>query len=403
MKRRAAAAMILPACLLTLGSLTACSGLDANSESADPRPVHSPAETLRPAETNGSGTAGAGESRTGVVDPGWDAAAQEAEGVFLSLHEAETDLEFRAVDSDGTVLWSAQRPRVCSGFLVSDTADGPVAVLMDQQSGSNDSLKTRASGFDLHSGKKLWGPVEVPGPLLGSGLVFAGPPEDFIGAGGSRTALDPANGAELAVEHGDAPRILALLDGYLVLADGEELIGEDLEGRRLWTRPLAALGLTAAEARETPWEAVGGSHALIGSGGHQRTLIDLRSGKTVADGIYGAGFDSHSRTLVTSDSKLNGLDLDGTKRWDAPLDGDAELAAVGAGFVVTEAGAGGDADDEGTQTRSADDGRILDAAEEATESGDFGAPHHIADSGARLVGDPGSPLLIPPVDRSAKR
>ncbi|HJE76702.1 MAG TPA: PQQ-binding-like beta-propeller repeat protein, partial [Brevibacterium epidermidis] len=288
------------------------------------------------------------------------------------------------------------------GFLVSDSADGPVAVLMDQQSGSSGSLKTTASGFDLHTGENLWGPVEVPGPLLGSGLVFAGPPEDFIGAGGPRTALDPASGAELAVEDGDSPRVLALLDGHLVLADGEELIGEDVEGRRLWTRPLADLGLTAAEARETPWEAVGDSHALLGSGGGQHTLIDLRSGKTVASDIDGAGFDSRSRTLVTSDSKLHGFDLDGTKRWDAPLDGDAELSAVGAGLVITESDPGG-ADDDGMQTRSADDGQLLDAAEEAPESGDFGAPHHIADSGARLVGDPGSPLLIPPVDRSAKR
>ena len=397
MKRRAAAAMILPACLLALGSLTACSSIDADSESADPRPVHSPAETLRPAETNGSGATSAAESGAGAIDPGWDVAAQEADDVFLSLHEAESDLEFRAVDSDGTILWSAQRPRVCSGFLVSDSADGPVAVLMDQQSGSSGSLETTASGFDLHTGEKLWGPVEVPGPLLGSGLVFAGPPEDFIGTGGPRTALDPASGAELAVEGDESPRILALLNTHLVFADGEQLIGEDLDGRRLWTRPVADLGLTAPEARETPWEAVGNSHALIGGEGRQRTLIDLRSGDTVATGIDGAGIDSRSRTLVTSDEQLHGFDLDGTKRWDVPLDGDDELTAVGAGLVVTESGAQ-DAG-EATQARSAENGQPLDTAEELPFYGEFGAPHHIAETGARLVGDPASPLLIPAAER----
>src|SRR5699024_8216674 len=100
-----------------------------------------------------------------------------------------------------------------------------------------------------------------------------------------RTALDPASGAELAVEDDDSPRVLALLDNHLVLANDEELIGEDLDGQRLWTRTAADLGLTAAEARETLWEAVGDSHALIGSGGQPRTLIDLRSGATVAAGI----------------------------------------------------------------------------------------------------------------------
>jgi hypothetical protein len=398
MPRRAHTAFALPACLLTLISLSACTGLDSAGESSDPQPVHSPAAALdgddRAADDSGA------DGGLSVVDPGWDVAAQESEGVFLSLHEADSDLEFRAVDSAGTILWSATRPRVCSGFLVSDSEDGPVAVLMDQQSDGNDTLDATASGFDLASGERLWGPVEVPGPLLGSGLVFAGPPEDFIGAGGPRTALDPASGAELAVEDDDSPRILALLDNHLVLADGEELIGEDLEGQRLWTRPAADLGLTAAEARETPWEAVGDSHALIGSGGGQRTLIDLDSGDTVAADIDSAGFDSRTRTLVTSGSKLHGFDLDGTKRWDASLDDDAELSAVGAGFVITESATEGD--DDGTQTRSADDGQILDT-EEAPETGDFGAPHHIDDSGARLVGDPASPLLIPAEDDAAKR
>ncbi|QUL79572.1 hypothetical protein [Brevibacterium sp. SMBL_HHYL_HB1] len=396
MPRRALTAFALPACLLTLVSLSACTGLDSTGESTDPRPVHSPAAALDADDRAADGPSADGGPD--VVDPGWDVAAQEAEGVFLSMHEADSDLEFRAVDSAGTILWSAERPRVCSGFLVSDSEDGPVAVLMDQQSAGSDTLDTTASGFDLATGEKLWGPVEVPGPLLGSGLVFAGPPEDFIGAGGPRTALDPASGAELAVEDDDSPRVLALLDNHLVRANGEELIGEDLDGQRLWTRPAADLGLTAAEARETPWEAVGDSHALIGSGGRSRTLIDLRSGVTVAADIDSAGFDSRSRTLVTSDSKLHGFDLDGTKRWDAPLDGDAELSAVGAGFVISDAAG----DDDGTQTRSADDGSLLEI-EQAPETGDFGAPHHIDDSGARLVGDPASPLLIPAEDAAAKR
>ena len=237
----------------------------------------------------------------------------------------------------------------------------------------------------------------MPGPLLGSGLVFAGPPEDFIGTGGPRTALDPASGAELAVEGDESPRILALLNTHLVFADGEQLIGEDLDGRRLWTRPVADIGLTAPEARETPWEAVGNSHALIGGEGRQRTLIDLRSGDTVATGIDGAGIDSRSRTLVTSDEQLHGFDLDGTKRWDVPLDGDDELTAVGAGLVVTESGAQ-DAG-EATQARSAENGQPLDTAEELPFYGEFGAPHHIAETGARLVGDPASPLLIPAAER----
>ena len=400
MTRPATAAMILPAFLLTLGTLTACSGLGASSDSSNPQPVHSPAETLDPAtsnKTHGSDSTGGQDSGPSAVDPGWDMAAQEADGVFLSLHETDSDLEFRAVDSDGTILWSAQRPRVCSGFLISDSADGPVAVLMDQQSESGNSLETTASGYDLRTGKKRWGPTEVPGPLLGSGLVFAGPPKDFIGTGGPRTALDPATGTELATEDDDSPRILALFDDHLILADDTKLIGEDLEGQRQWTQPIADLGLTADEAREPPWEAVGDTHALVGGRGHERTLIVLRSGDIIATDVDSAGFDSHSRTLVTSDSKLRAFDLDGTQQWEEPLEDEAELTAIDAGIVVTESGSGG-ADGSDTQVRAADDGRPLDADRELPEHHDFGAPHHIADSGARLVGDPASPLLVPPLD-----
>lgn len=394
MFRPAAGAMVLPACLLTLASLTACTGLDENSASTDPRPVHSPAETLDPPEKHTPSTTGTGDGKTGVVDPGWDMAAQEADGVFLSLHENGADLEFRAVDSAGTILWTALRPRVCSGFLVSESEAGPVAVLMDQQSGSNGSLATTASGFDLHTGRILWGPVEVPGPLLGSGLIFAGPPQDFIGEGGPRVALDPATGKRLATENEDSPQVITLLGSHLILADGERLIAQDLNGHRLWIRDAADLGVSADEARETPWEAIGGSHALLGSAGdRQRTLIDLRSGAAVASNIDSAGYDAGSHTLITADAQLHGFDLNGTKRWDAPLADDAELSAVGDGRIVTEAGTGNGPD--GTETRSASDGQTIDGAEHDPATRRFGAPHHIAETGARLFGDPDSPLLSP--------
>src|SRR5699024_12445799 len=135
MPRRAHTAFALPACLLTLTSLTAGAGLDSAGESSDPQPVHSPAAAL-----DGDARAADGSGADGglsVVDPGWDVAVQEAEGVFLSLHEADSDLEFRAVDSAGTILGSATRPRVCSGFLVGEPEAGPGAGPRDEQADGN--------------------------------------------------------------------------------------------------------------------------------------------------------------------------------------------------------------------------------------------------------------------------
>lgn len=424
MNRRAASAPALPACLLTVAVLSGCAAFGDEAESSDPRPVHSPAATLDPGEAAevGSRNPGSDASPTEaptIVDPGWDAAAMEAEDVFLSLHEGSSALEFRAVDSTGEMLWTATRPRVCSGFLVVGSSTGPVAVLMDQQASSaGDSLETTASGFALSTGKQLWGPVEVPGPLLGSGLVFAGPPQEFIGQGGPRLALDPATGDRLAVEDEDSPRVVALLGEHLIRADGDTLFAEDLKGTRLWSRRASELGVSTDEVREMPWEAVGDTHALIGRAGRgERTLLDLRTGATVAAGIDDAGYDARSSTLVTSDSSLHGFDLDGSQRWEASLPGDAELAAVGNDFVVTEAGneagtgAGAEADSDGGDgdpgddtgeviERSATDGKVIESPTGLSGVRDFGAPHLISESGAQLVGDPTSPLLIPAGNRA---
>src|SRR5699024_12363937 len=133
----------------------------SSGESSDPQPVHSRAAAL---DGDDGGADGSGaDGGLSVVDPGWDVAVQESEGVFLSLHEADSDLEFRAVDSDGTILWSATRPRVCSGFLVSVSEYGPVAVRMDHQSYGKDTLDAMASGIDLSSGVKVCVPVEMTG------------------------------------------------------------------------------------------------------------------------------------------------------------------------------------------------------------------------------------------------
>lgn len=401
MGRSGANPIVLSVGLLVLAALTSCAGVEGAGDSVDPHTAGSPAAEFTPATTDGADSAAdatGDEDGARTVDPGWDMAAQEADGIFLSLHETDTAIEFRAVDSTGTVVWTAQRPRVCSGFAVFESERGPVAVLMDLESSATGVMRTTASGFALDSGKRMWGPVEVPGPLLGSGLVFAGPPQEIIGVGGPRTVLNPGTGEAIADEGTDSSQVIALLGSTLIRGDGDELSGEDLDGNRLWTRPAEDFGASVAELRETPWTAIGSTHALLGDAGDQeRILIDLRTGDDVATGIEEAGFDPQSRTLVTADGSLHGLDLDGTTRWETPLADDAQLTAVGDGLIVvesdssTEAG-GGDAPPAATgdyDTRSADDGRRLKSAGDT-----LGAPHHIAETGARLIGDRSSPLLV---------
>ena len=397
-----------------------------DTQSSEPTRAGSPAPSFDPGETESDFAA----ART--VDPGWDAPAQEADGTFLSMHETADSLEYRAVDSTGEVLWTAQRPRACSAYLVTSTNDGPIAVLMDQGSSSGSSLTPTASGYDLTTGEKQWGPVETPGPLLGNGLVFAGAPKDFIGVGGPRTALDPTTGDVVAVEdesegtdaaaaeggregEGGSTEVIAMFGEHLVRSQGSDIVGESPDGRRLWIRAAEDFGMSASELRETPWESIGTSHALLGdAGSHARTLIDLRSGATVDSEIAEAWFDSSSSTLVTVGSHLRGFDAAGTKRWSTPAPDNAEVAAVGGGLItfVSDGGTDSKSDDSDSESRS-DSGSGAEPAEQpvtarSARDGDpvdgdtpllatiqqLGAPHHISASGAALIGDPQTPLLI---------
>ncbi|TSI19420.1 PQQ-binding-like beta-propeller repeat protein [Brevibacterium aurantiacum] len=315
------------------------------------------------------------------------------------MHEKDARLEYRAVDSNGVILWTAQRPRVCSAYLVTTTDSGPIAVLMDQGPTTGGSLTSTASGYDLETGQKRWGPVETPGAMLGNGLVFASAPKDFIGTGGPRTALDPATGDVVAAENDDtSTRVVALFSEHLVRSRDDNLIGENLDGDRLWTRTAGDFDVSAAEAREIPWEPIGATHALLGdAGSEERTLIDLNSGASVDSDISGAWFDSSTDTLVTAGADLQGFDSDGSERWESPLPENAEVAAVGAGLIAfdTESTGGPDQTDRSVAARSARNGSLAEGDTPLLRTlKSLGSPHHIAESGAALVGDPQSPLLI---------
>ncbi|GAA1865085.1 hypothetical protein [Brevibacterium marinum] len=407
MRPRPTASAVLPLALTVIVGLSACSAFGSDSQSFEPNPAGTQAPSFDAGEAKGDSAA----SR--AVDPGWDAPAQEADGTFLSMYENDDSLEYRAVDSTGQVVWTAHRPRACSAYLVTSTDDGPIAVLMDQGSSTGNSLTPTASGYDLATGRKRWGPVETPGALLGNGLVFAGAPKDFIGTSGPRTALDPATGEVAAVEAEDggesedsSPRVVALFGEHLIRGQGNDIVGEDPEGHRLWTRATEDFGLSAPEAREVPWEPIGDSHALVGEADSEaRTLIDLRSGTTVDSKIAGAWFDSSSNTLVTAGPDLRGYDADGTKRWSTPLPENAEVAAVGAGLIAFDSESGSDSEsghgsdhteqpEQPVTARSARDGSSAAGGTPLLMTVKrLGAPHHISESGAALIGDPQTPLL----------
>ena len=81
-----------------------------------------------------------------------------------------------------------------------------------------------ASAYDLATGDPVWGPVELPGPHAGPGLVFQAPPEGFMGESGEAVALDPSTGQRLDADGG---RALGEFAGTVVRATADALTDID--------------------------------------------------------------------------------------------------------------------------------------------------------------------------------
>ena len=88
-----------------------------------------------------------------VVDPGWTSTPLELDGIFLGYREEETHLRFLAVDQDGTLLWRADRPLTCTGYVLTRGAGhSPVAVLADLAAPAEGALSTMTlTAYDLRT------------------------------------------------------------------------------------------------------------------------------------------------------------------------------------------------------------------------------------------------------------
>ena len=166
-----------------------------------------------------------------VVEPGWDQALEELDGLFLGLATPDGDeaLRYIATHSAGTLLWQAERPPTCTGFALSRADGNAIEVLTDVSSSAESLSQTMASAYDLVIGEQVWGPVEVPGPRQGPGLVFAAPASaSAMGSTGPRVVLDPASG-EVLLDESEDPRttVVGEYDGVVLAARDGALHARD--------------------------------------------------------------------------------------------------------------------------------------------------------------------------------
>lgn len=249
-----------------------------------------------------------------VVETGWNTAPQQLGGMFLGLDDSGETLRFTALDQDGTLCWTAQRPHGQQRFALTRTETGrAVAVLTEpapnSASGPSASGPT-ASCYDLRTADLVWGPHEMPGPLAGPGLLVEVP-------GGPQAVLATESGAVLLGEAElGGGRPLAEHLGTVLLCEERELVarhGPDLA--ELWRTPLPE-GLDASALQVlAPIDTTTG-HAVLGDGTNPGILLHLEDGRILAEQVSAAAHDHGlDVTVLVHGDTVRGLDPDGTERW----------------------------------------------------------------------------------------
>ncbi|WFP16292.1 hypothetical protein [Citricoccus muralis] len=344
------------------------------------------------------------------VDPHWDTPPQVHDDVFLAPGEQDGKLVFSAVDADGTVLWTAERPLSCSGFALSSADGRPVAVLTDLsepgESGDSNSEEdagpagaplgtTTATAYDLHTGEQVWGPVEVPGPHQGPGLVFAERSDEPLGETGQRVALDASTGER---RH-EGEHVIGEYFGTTVITDEGDLIASasgSSEDQWSTQAPSATTADDAAALVSPATNRLPPGKALIGSPDGGYDLWDLTSGQTLAEEVDDAMFDVMSQTWVAvREDELTGLDVDGEELWSIDATDAPRLLGVGGvmAYVLT--------DEENLEIYNVVTGntaRVYDPLEEGATA----IPLAFTESGATAIDTGNELLLVTDVPRPAE-
>lgn len=270
-----------------------------------------------------------------LVEPGWDLDVKHLGDVFLSAGIGDERLGFSAVDSNGTTLWQAQRPRGCTGFTVTVDSEGnPLAVLTDSASDQSCSTEVTASAYDLESGEQRWGPTEVPGPMQGPGTVFS-PADDGDSDGGGTVALDPDTG-EVADQGASDSRVLGEHQGLILSVDHDTLSAAD-GAETAWEIPLSDHDWKAEGLSALTEQVDGLIHldAKDGSG----PVIDAQSGEVLDDSASEIAQDANSEMIITRDAQgLTVIDATGMNELPVSLPESVVLEAAVGGLIYLREG-----------------------------------------------------------------
>ena len=334
-----------------------------------------------------------------LVEGPWDVLPQERNGTFLAPRERDGALDFTAVDAEGAVLWTAQRPASCAGFAVTGSENGQdLAVLTDLTSSEESLSETTATAYDLHSGAQVWGPVPVDGPHVGPGLVFSAPGDAPMGAMGARLVLDGASGEVVAQEVDDGVHILGVGDsgdsgdvvaqyddahilgeyeGIVLLVEGDDLVALDADEARVEWR-LTEHGWKGSDLAPAAGARPGGSLALLQTAPGSQVAIDVRDGSVLAEDVTDMGTDPATGThVLVEDDHVRAYDADGEELWAYLLTGPTTITGTGGVMVFLRSG-------ETVRVHNVLTGEVAEAYDPDGE-GEILVPAQISAAGATVV------------------
>lgn len=273
-----------------------------------------------------------------LFDPNWVTEPQGLDDIFLAPREVDGLLEFIAVEPSGTIAWSALRPISCTGFTLTRTSEGrALAVLSDLTSTESELSATSITAYDLATGEEVWGPIPVPGPHQGPGLVYAAAPSGVMGETGPKLVVNADTGQAAPLPKGHT--VVGEYFGTVLSASPQALTANTgHDGRQLWKIPATELEVSPQQLRAavgTPRES---GHVLLQLAHENHMLLDLEHGRLVADKLRWAHTDPLTATnIVQSDTQLRALDPLGEVLWELSVDEETTMAGQGHALIYLRA------------------------------------------------------------------
>jgi len=330
-------------------TLAACTPADGEHQTATPTANDTPSPTTTPTPTRTPypptgqpATVDTADVRmplaleeSAVVDPGWTAMPRELAGILLGVAELHGLVAFTAIRVDGEALWTVQRA-LGAGVALTRTSQGdPLAVITDTPDGSS---AVTATAYRLDTGDPVWGPVDVPGPLVGPGAVFAAAHTDDAEA---TVALSPDTGATLTWVGEGNVRVLGEFEGeVLVETQGRLAMRNAHDETERWsiTDPTwnGTVTVVTVVTDSEPRDGL----LIVEDGKGTRALIRRETGQVIAQGLIDAAIDPTTSTIVATYSDgLRAIDLDGGPLWANPTADHAVLHSAHGALVYTRDGA----------------------------------------------------------------